>query len=319
MGASTEYTQANRPIRVETALGPDVLLLTGFSGAEAVSQSYAFDLDLMSLQSDIDPDEFLRKPVLITVDRTEGEPRYIHGIASRLAQLGTRDDLAFYRARIVPWLWFLGLSRESRIYQNLTAPAIIEQIFKDHGYTDYDFRLTSTYHERIYCVQYRETHLDFVSRLMEDEGIYYYFEHLEDKHVLVLSDDNATSEPAPGADTLEFVSDEEHASNVVTQIERVHSVHAGTVTLWDYDPLQPNVKLTATMGDQDEEVYDFPGYFTDSSAGLVRAGTIWEGELAEEAVVRGASNAPFLTAGYNFTLKHHYRRDANVKYFLTEV
>lgn len=319
MGASTEYTQANRPIRVETALGPDVLLLTGFSGAEAISQPYTFDLDLMSLQSDIEPEDVLRKPVLITVDRSESEPRYIHGVASRFAQLGTRDDLSFYRARIVPWLWFLGLSKESRVYQNMTAPAIIEQIFKDHGYTDYDIRLTGTYHERIYCVQYRETHLDFVSRLMEDEGIYYYFEHVEDKHILVLSDDNATSEASPGADTLEFVSDEEHAENVITQIERVHSVHAGTVTLWDYDYLQPNVKLAEKVGDQDEEVYDYPGYFTDSGAGIVRAGTLWEGELAEEAVVRGASNAPGLTAGYNFTLKHHYRRDTNITYLLTEV
>ena len=319
MGASTEYTQANRPLRVETALGPDVLLLTGFSGAEGVSQPYTFDLDVMSLQNDVDPAEFLRKPVLITVDQGEGEPRYIHGIASRLAQLGTRDDLAFYRARIVPWLWFLGLSRESRIYQNMTVPAILEQIFKDHGYTDYDLRLTSNYAERIYCVQYRETHLDFVTRLMEDEGIYYYFEHSDDKHVLVLADDNSISDPSPGTETLEFMSDEEHADNVVMQLERVHSVHPGKVTLWDYDYLQPNVKLTATYGDEDEEVYDFPGNFTDPGDGLVRAGNLWEVETGEEAVVRGTSNAPGLTPGYNFTLKHHYRRDANVKYLLTEV
>jgi type VI secretion system secreted protein VgrG len=320
MGASTEYTQANRPIRVETALGPDVLLLTGFSSVEGVSQPYSVDLDLMSLQSDVDPEAFLRKPVLISIEQGEDDPRYIHGIASRLAQLGTRDDLAFYRARIVPWLWFLGLSRESRIYQNMTVPAILEQIFKDHGYTDYDLRLTGNYEERIYCVQYRETHLDFVSRLMEDEGIYYYFEHSEDKHVLVLADDNnSLSEASPGADTLEFVSDEEHGDNVVMQLERVHSVHPGKVTLWDYDYLQPNVKLNATFGEKDEEVYDFPGNFTDPNAGLVRAGTLWEVETGEEAVVRGTSNAPGLTPGYNFTLKHHYRRDANVKYFLTEV
>ena len=99
-----DYTQANRPIRVDTALGKDVLLLAGFSGVESVSQPFGFELDLMSLKSDVDPVAFLRNPVLITVDRADGEPRLIHGLASRLTQLGMQDDLVFYRARVVPWL-----------------------------------------------------------------------------------------------------------------------------------------------------------------------------------------------------------------------
>ena len=314
-----DYTQANRPIRVDTALGEDVLLLTGFSGVESVSQPFSFELDLMSLKSDVDPAAFLRNPVLITVPRADGEMRLIHGLASRLTQLGKRDDLVFYRARVVPWLWFLGLSRESRIYQNLTVPDILEQVFKRLGYSDFELRLTRSYAPRIYCVQYRETHLDFVSRLMEEEGIHYFFDHTKEKHVLVLSDDNASSKPAPGAETILFASDEEHLENVVSQFEREHSVHPGRVTLWDYDYLQPTVKLTASLGEHAEEVYDFPGRYTEADAGDRLARLQLEAEEAERQVVRGVGNAAGLTPGYHFTLKHHYRRDANGKYLVTQV
>ena len=314
-----DYTQANRPIRVDTALGKDVLLLAGFSGVESVSQPFGFELDLMSLKSDVDPVAFLRNPVLITVDRADGEPRLIHGLASRLTQLGMQDDLVFYRARVVPWLWFLGLSRESRIYQNLTVPDILEQVFKRLGYSDFELRLSGPYAERIYCVQYRETHLDFVSRLMEEEGIHYFFEHTKDKHTLVLSDDNASSKPAPGADTIRFASDEEHSENVVSQFEREHSVHPGRVTLWDYDYLQPTVKLAASLGAEAEEVYDFPGRYTEADAGDRLARLLLEAEEAERQVVRGVGNAAGLTPGYHFALKHHYRRDANGKYLVTQV
>lgn len=324
--ATVLLTQANRPIRVDTQLGPDVLLLTGFNGVEAVSQPFVFQLELLSLLPDVDPAALLRQPVLVAIRLDNGETRYIHGLCSRFSQGHQRDNLTSYRAEIVPWLWFLRLSRESRIYQDLTAPEIIEQVFKRLGYTDFDNRLLRSYGQRGYCVQYRETHLDFISRLMEEEGIFYFFEHTDEKHVLVLCDDNSASEPGPTAETARFTMEDSRTDEVIWGLEREHTVHVGMVTLSDYDPLQPTLDLERSEGDSElEEIYDYPGVYANRSSQRdpedgERLARIWlEAEEAERQVVRGQGNVRGLVPGYHFTLEEHYRGDLNTKYMVTRV
>ncbi|MGH7577564.1 MAG: type VI secretion system Vgr family protein, partial [Longimicrobiales bacterium] len=314
------FTQLNRPIRVDTELGPDVLLLTGFNGTEAVSRPFAFQLDLLSIHPDVDPAALLRKPVLVTVRLDNGEKRYVHGLCSRFSQGHQRDSLTSYRAEIVPWLWFLQLSRESRIYQNLTVPEIIEQVFQRLGYSDFDNRLRRSYLPRTYCVQYRETHFDFISRLAEEEGIFYFFEHTEEKHVLVLCDDNNVSEPGPAAETARFTMEDSRTQEVIWALEREHAVHIGMVTLSDYDPLQPTLDLERSEGEAEfEEVYDYPGRYTEPEAGEHLARIWLEAEEAERQLVRGEGNVRGLVPGYHFTLSEHYRRDLNTKYVVTQV
>jgi type VI secretion system secreted protein VgrG len=315
-----DYTQANRPIRVDTVLDEDVLLLNGFNGLEGMSQAYAFQLDLLSTTPDIDPAELLRTPVRVSLRLDDGETRLFHGICTRFSQGLRRGDLTTYRAEIVPWLWFLRLSRESRIYQELTVPEILEQVFQRLGYTDFELRLTRSYPARVYCVQYRETHFDFVSRLMEEEGIFYYFEHAADRHVLVLTDDSSLSVAAPGAETARYTLEDTHVDEVIWELDREHSVHTGKVTLSDYDFEQPALDLLRGQGDDDhEELYDYPGRYTQPDDGE-RLALIWlEAEEMQRQVVQGEGNRRGFIPGFNFTLQEHYRRDANGKYLITSV
>ena len=314
-----EYTQTERPLRVHTKLGGDVLLLAGFNGQEAVSHPYTFQLDLLSERSDIEPTEILRTEVLVEVDVNAVHTRYIHGIVSRFAQLGMDDDLAFYRAEVVPWLWFLNLSRESRIYQELTVPDILEQVFKRLGYSDFELRLTRTYPQRLFCVQYRETHFAFVSRLMEAEGMFYFFEHTDEKHLLVITDDSSNSAPVVGPEAIRF-SAEGHADEyVVREFEREHRVHAGRMTLWEYDYLKPTTDLAAWQGSESEEVYDYPGGYREHDDGDRLARLLLEAEETQRQLVRGSGNASGLVPGCHFRLEDHFLRSVNGKYLITQV
>jgi len=313
------YTQANRPLRVHTKLGEDVLLLGGFSGLEALSQPYSFQLDLMSTRSDIAPADILRTEILLEFPVAADETRYVHGIVSRFVQTGQRDELSFYRAELVPWLWFLTLSRESRIYQELTVPDILEQVFKRVGYSDFEFRLTRTYPQRVFCVQYRETHFAFVARLMEEEGIFYFFEHTDEKHVLVITDDSSNSEPVPGPETIRF-SPEGHADQyVVSELECEHRVFPGRMTLWEYDYLKPTVPLRESQGAENEEVYDFPGGYVEADDGDRFARLLLEAEETQRQLVRGVGDASGLIPGYHFKLEDHFLASANGKYLITQV
>ena len=192
------YTQAERPITVSTVLGEDVLLLQGFAGEEGISMPFWFTLDLLSEDPSIDAKKLLHSPARVTTRLANGDERPIHGRINRFAQLDRQGELVSYRAQMVPWLWFLSLSSDCKIFQNLSVLEIVEQVFKSQGYSDFQIKCTRSYPKREFCVQYRETHLNFVSRLLEEEGIFYFFEHSDDKHVLTLGDSPNAATPCPG-------------------------------------------------------------------------------------------------------------------------
>jgi type VI secretion system secreted protein VgrG len=314
------YTQDNRPIRVDTDLGKDVLLLHGFNGLEGVSQPFAFQLDLMSTNPDIHYTSLLRTPVLVSLNLPGGDKRYFHGICSRFSHGRKRDDLTFYRAEIVPWLWFLRLSRESRIYQDMTVPDVLTAVFDRLGYADYRMSLTRSYLPLKYCVQYRETHFDFVSRLMEEEGIFYFFQHSEEKHELVLTDDSSLSETALRAESAWFALDEASEDQTITEWDHEYALRPGKVTLSDYDFEQPTLDLERSQGfDEAEELYDYPGRYNTPDEGE-RLALVWlQAEEARRETVSASSNVRGLTPGYYFNLREHYRRNANVKYYVVQV
>src|SRR6266545_4601057 len=231
------FKQENRPIRISTVLGTDVLLLQGFSGQEGVSTPYSYTVDLWSEDAAIDPTRLLNTAVCITLQVPGGE-RPIHGRISRFTQLERQGELIGYRAEVVPWLWFLSLSSDCKIFQNLSVLEIVEQVFQAQGFSDFDVQCRRSYPTREYCVQYRETHLNFVSRLLEEEGIFYFFEHSNSKHVLVLADDNSAVKPCPGqpAARLTTTAAAWQEEDVVLSCECEDAVHTGKVTLRDYDP-----------------------------------------------------------------------------------
>jgi type VI secretion system secreted protein VgrG len=319
-----KYSQADRPLRVDTELGEDGLLLESFTGDEGVSKPFFFTLDMISEDPAIDPKSLLRTPATITLGLYGGDERVIHGIIRRFVQLGQSGDgeTTSYRAEIVPWLWFLSLSSECKIFQEMSALEIVEKVFKDQGYSDFEIKCVRNYPKREFCVQYRESHLNFVSRLLEEEGIFYFFDHTKSKHTLILADDSSAIKPCPVQSAVRVVAEPASGAeeDVITTFQREHSAYIGKVTFRDYDYLQPSLKLeSAETGEGVEEVYDYPGKYTELSEGERLARLRLQEQEARYEIVRGDSICRSLASGFSFDLKEHYRRDVNKTYQLIMV
>ncbi len=309
-------------MRIDTDLGEDVLLLEGFAGEEEISTPFRFTLELLSENPSIDGERLLRSPAALTLRLADGSKRFVHGRISRFIQLGRTEDLTSYSAELVPWLWLLSLSSDCKIFQNLSVLEIVEQVFKAQGYSDFEIKCTKSYAKREFCVQYHETHLNFVSRLMEEEGIFYFFAHSKDKHVLTLADANSAVKPCPGQSTARMAtqSGDWQREDVVTAFQREHAVHTEKITLRDYDYLQPSLQLESSVsGKGKSEAYDYPGIFTKLDEGERYARLYLEGHETWAQVVRGASVCRAFQTGTRFDLKDHYRADANQSYMLVSV
>jgi type VI secretion system secreted protein VgrG len=316
-------TQIDRPFRIKTTLGDDALLLNSFTGEERVSAPFRFVVELLTEDPNIDMKGLLRKPAVLSIKLDDDTERHIHGLFNRIAltEFGA-DGMAVYRAELVPWLWFLTMYSNCRIFQNKSVPDIVEQIFKDRGFADYQLKLQATYQAREYCVQYRETDFDFVSRLMEDEGIFYFFEQTEDKHTLVLADDKASFKACPHKAKARYSPslggrlDED----TVFAIEQENRVNTGTASLTDYDFEKPNTSLYATLsGAEPAEYYDYPGKYTTKDDGDRYAKLRLEEREVPLVAVRGKSNCMGLECGYKFTLAEHFRDAANQDYTLLAI
>ena len=180
------YTQANRPLTCTTPLGKDVLLLVGFSGQEAISQLFQFHLDLVAeKKTTIDFGQLIGQPITVEVDVPQGGKRYFNGIVKRFSQGGRDDTFIHFRAEMVPQFWLWTKKAQSRIFQQLAVPDILKQVLAG---LDVAFQIADTYQPRDYCVQYRESDFAFASRLMEEEGIRYFFQHTVQGHKMVVTD-----------------------------------------------------------------------------------------------------------------------------------
>ncbi|MBX6362556.1 MAG: type VI secretion system tip protein VgrG [Gemmatimonadetes bacterium] len=316
------YLQADRPLRLKTKLGEDQLLLLGLAGTEAISRPYRFRLDLASDDPAIDGVGLLNSPVTITLALPAGEAREIHGLIFRFAQLGQSEDRTLYRAEIVPKLFYLTLTRDCRIFQHKSAVQIIEAVLKEHG-VEHDIRCNAPHPERDFCVQYRESDFDFISRLMEEEGIFYFFDHSGSKEKLVLADRNSALSTCPHQPRARIHEQPLLDEDVLFTFEREYRAHVGKVELKDFDPLQPSLSLALSAETRQQAglgaAYDYPGFYTTNEEGDRRA-KLWI-EAAEMAhqLARGRGNCRAFGAGYKVTVEGHYSGAVNQEYILTEV
>jgi type VI secretion system secreted protein VgrG len=316
------YTQANRRIAITTPLGKDVLLLRGFNGAEAISQLFHFELDLMSENDAINFQDVVGKNVTLRIFDAEGRERYWNGFISRFSQGSQTRRLTAYHAQMVPWLWFLTRTADCRIFQNKNVPDIIKKIFGDLGFQDFKFRLYGTFNPRDYCVQYRETDFNFVSRLMEEEGIYYYVEHKDGKHILNLANDPAAHEPCPGQATAryDFRGGSVEYEDVVTEWRHEEEFRPGAWAQTDYNFETPSTSLAVTVnGKNPYEIYEYPGEYRVRPEGDKLARIRLQEQTVPGAVIQGASGCRHFNSGFKFTLKDHYRSDQNQEYLLTAI
>lgn len=322
------HTQENRLIGIETPLGKDILLLRGFSGQEGISRLSNFDLDLLSHDPDIRFEDIIGKRVTLRVTLGSDKKRYFNGFISRFMQTGSDRGLANYRATMVPWTWFLTRTSDCRIFQKKTIPDIIEQIFKDLGFTDYKLQLQGSFEPRDYCVQYRETDFNFVSRLMEQYGLLYFFEHEKGKHTLVIANDPSAHQPCPEQKDAKWEAQGSGAlaEDVITSWQWEQTLRPGKYAVTDYNFEAPSTSLDAEMkttievgGNGKFEIYDYPGEYTKKNEGDTIAKLRMEEEETQYFVVSGTSSCRAFTSGYRFDLKEYVRKDMNRAYLLTSV
>src|SRR5262245_56240213 len=195
-----------RKVTIKSPVSSQQLFLRAATIVERLGQPFQIELDLLSPDENLEFEKFLGHDMHVAVELDQpGKKRYFHGFIVHFSQ-GTRvGRYVQYRARAVPWLWFLSRTADCRIFQNKHVPDIVKEVFKGHGFSDVKDALTKTYRTRDYCVQYRETDLNFVQRLMEEEGIYYYFKHEEGKHTVVLADAYSAHECVPDYESVEYI------------------------------------------------------------------------------------------------------------------
>ncbi len=306
-------TQKNSEVAIGTSLGEDVLLLVSMSGTEQLSRPFEFQLELASEGHQIKSSDIIGQNVTIRLNLSKDTVRYFNGFVSCFAQtLGTLQ-FTQYRATVVPWLWFLTRTADCRIFQKKKAPDIIEQVFRDQGFTDFEFSLNGTYREWEYCVQYRETDFNFVSRLMEQEGIYYFFKYENGKHTLVLADSASAHQSYPDHDQIKFrpadlrASDEKYISDWIVETR----IQPGAYALHDFDfkntkkDLQARAKKIREHAAADFSIYDYPGEYVESSDGEDYAKKRIEELQAQYEVVTATSDVRGICTGSTFTLTDH--------------
>ena len=240
------YIQGQRLMTVQTPLGPDVLLLTGFSGTEELSSLYRFHLDLLAenkRKHEVAFDQLLGREITVGLDVLGAKPRHLSGICIGIEQGDQDETFTTYRVEIVPKLWLLTRRTQSRIFQHLDVPQILKKVL--HG-IEYEQSLARVHEQREYCVQYRESDFDFASRLMEEEGIFYFFKHTESGHKLVLTDKHGyPSVPGPAA--IPYAVNEGNRPMLrIHRWSKRQRLRAGKVALWDSSFHLPGKNLEAT-------------------------------------------------------------------------
>ena len=326
------FTQDELNITIDTSLGKDVLLVSAINGSEAISRLFRFELSLVSENQGIVFKEIIGKNVTVAFMLPSGAKKYLNGIISSFAQesgAGTASDdtrVSNYRATMVPWLWLLTRSAESRIFQNMSVPDIVEQVFTDHGFSDFKFKLQGNYDKRIYCVQYRETHFNFISRLIEEEGIHYFFEHINGKHMLILADAPQYNVSCPEQKSASYSIETSLSDDFITSIEKLMEIRSSKYSLNDYNFEMPNTSLIANLPakeklwQKDLELYDSPGEYSKKAEGSRLVQIRMEEEEARITTITGCSTCKAFTSGYRFTLINVFRKDMNDKdYILTGI
>lgn len=355
------YLQADRPLVVSTPLGKDAMLLVGFSGREGISELFHFELDLLAEDdTKVAFDRLLGNRITVQLTVPAHGDRYFSGICSRVAESGSHEIegegshralFTAYKMDVVPQFWFMTKRAQSRIFQHESVPDILKKVLQG---LDVTWELQGTYKPRDYCVQYRETDFNFASRLMEEEGIYYFFEHLADGHKMVVKDSGHPDLAMDKKLIFEDLEGGDRETGRVSRWQKIQELRSGKYTLWDHCFELPGKNLESTtlitdsvtvgkvthklkVGGNDQlEIYDFPGEYAQRFDGVDRGGgdrpadvqNIFEDgrrtvgirmqeETAPSVVIEGASSYRNLVSGYRFTLDRHM--NANGMYVLTSL
>lgn len=320
---------SQRGIKLTSPLGDD-LICRSVVGKEQLGRMFEFRLDLLSPKLELEFDDIVGQSVTVTMEMPAARSeRFFNGLVTEFRYLGTSGLFASYQATLKPWLWFLTRTSDCRIFQNKSVPEIILEVFRDNKMTDFEDKLNhGNYTEWVYCTQYRETDFNFVSRLMEQEGIYYYFKHVMGKHTLVLADGISHHEEFPGYSTVPYyppdlsgaIRERDHFQSW----EVVQSIVPSKYAIRDFDFEKPKVPLDAKLKTdrphayplKDPEIYDYPGDFTETRDGEDFVKKKLQALQAQHERVYASGTARGMSAGYLFKLENYPREDQNDKQHL---
>jgi type VI secretion system secreted protein VgrG len=314
-----------RLMQITTPLAEDVLLFQHLHAWEELSRPFEHQLTLLSAQKDISLDDVLGKAVSVQLGLPNNKSRYFSGYVTRFAQSGMVGRYYRYTATSRPWLWFLSRTADCRIFQEMTVPDIIKKVFADHPTADFEFKLSATYRKWTFCVQYRETDFNFISRLMEQEGIYYYFRHDKGRHTMVLVDSTSAHTPYGDYGTIPYVvgtrvrrGDQEYIDS--WDISR--EIQPGVYAQDDYDFERPSAVLLTKKSvsrkhsEADYEIYDFPGEYLQKGDGDHYTAVRMDELSTQFEIAHATTNARGLCVGATFTLTDQTRDDQNREYLV---
>ncbi|HXU62396.1 MAG TPA: type VI secretion system tip protein TssI/VgrG, partial [Polyangia bacterium] len=317
-----------RNIRLETWLPDGVLLLEDATLHDELGRPFEYQLNLLSKRNDIPVADAVWRAMTVSLALPNGGTRYFNGIVTRFSKGEFRGDYTRYRAILRPWLWTLSRVSDCRIFQNRTVPEIVKQVCGELGFDDFDVRLSGGYRRWELLVQYRETSFDFLSRLMEQEGITYWFQHERDRHVMVLADSHGGHAPVPGYKRIAYIPPETTASGLRGEIEHIgrwevsRQAEPMAYTADDFNFETPRATLLTSVpadatGDEGGaafEMYDYPGLFRAAGEGEAAVKVTMEERRAQVERATGSGNARGLAAGALFQLADYPADDQNKEY-----
>ncbi|MCX5590754.1 type VI secretion system Vgr family protein [Alcaligenes endophyticus] len=307
------------------------LLFKHLHGSEGLSTLFNFELDLLSSNSNLQPAEILGQSMTLAIQVDAWQVRYLNGEVVGFSYVGQETGgrrLTLYRAYLRPWLWYLGRNQDCRIYQNMNVVDILDEVLGSYPGYHYEKRLSAEYTAYDYCVQYEESDLNFIHRLMEQEGIYYYFEHSEQGHTLILCDDPSSHFVLPWQASIPyFPSDDNVLSDVPSITQWRHDTQLSDVeyVLDDYDfkksaaSLRHQRRVPTTIQQANREVFDWQAGYIQADHGEHYARVRMEGAQSVAQRIEGVANTRALAPGYTFTLSDSPRTADLQDYLLLEV
>ena len=318
--------QVNRTAKLKTPLGEDELVLKSFSGTEGLGELFEFQVDALSEEKNIDFDDVLGQPCTVTLKTYKGAERFFCGVLTQAQWAGVQGEYFNYKLSLRPWFWLLAHRASCRIFLDKKVTKIIEDVFTDAGFsngTDFKFRTSDASYDNIdYCVQYRETDFAFVSRLMEQYGIYYYFKHSDGQHTMVLADSLSSHDPTENLKQVPFHYARAALDRVEQQLNEWTSdrrFRSGKIEYNDYDYLKPPKNLRAPQEAPKRskfEVYDYPGKYDDQEKGKQFAKFRLEAEQAIDHRRMANGDAPSLFPGGLVDVEEHPISSENQGYLV---
>ncbi len=298
---------------------------------EGLSRITETTIEFQSKNKAVKLEDIVGRTMTVHLKTMDDRERIFTGTCISVENQGFFDGYGQYVAEVRPWFWLLTRTRNCRIFQEMTVIEIIDAVFSEHGFSDVKKRQNGSYEARNYCVQYRETDYDFLCRLMEEEGLYYYFDNEMDSNKvekLVIADGVGGHSPVPVNATVEFMARDEKGKvreDHIAEWAKEESLTRGMVTLEDYDFEAPTSELKVSnkieKGSHSHkkfEIYDYPGHYRNTALGDERARVRMQAEAIRHKRWRGASSVRTLGTGYTFKLKDHPEKAANAEYLVTD-